>query len=316
MKMFLQKESKAKWTAPFDIVQVSPMTQKPETGMDDMDPAELLEQAAAALKAGEKDEAAKKYNAVGTIYMSVAEFEEAHKCFKESQQIYKDLKDETGACDTMYNLGVASINLEQWGEALTSLESALKLFDKTDNKSGSADVVYGLALASLGHGSFDEAMAYFKKAQRAYKTLDNTQGMASVVMDMGAAHVDKEDWVAAKASIKKALKIYEEMGDKAGMADAQSLLGDISETNGDEKRAAEMFVDASKNYFEAGIFDISREVLDRAEQKMWDIPKATRRRLRRVIDDLRDTLPEEDEVSGDDDFNEELIGTGTEEQLL
>ena len=276
--------------------------------IDDMDPADLLEQAAAALKDGNKDDAAKKYNAVGNIYMSVAEFEEAHKCFEEAQKIYKDLKDETGICDTMYNLGVASINLERWDEALTSLESAMKLFDKAGNKSGSADAVYGFALASLGQGSFDEAMAHFKKAQKAYKSLDNTQGIASVVMDMGAAHVDKEDWVAAKATIKKALKMYEEMDDKAGMADAQSLLGDISETNGDEKRAAEMFVDASKNYFDAGIFDISREVLDRAEQKMWDVPKATRRRLRKVIDDLRDNLPEEDEMPDDDvDDLEEIL---------
>ncbi|MGY5871176.1 MAG: tetratricopeptide repeat protein [Candidatus Thorarchaeota archaeon] len=290
------------------------MTEEPETELDAMDPADLLEQAAAALEAGEKEDAAKKYNAIGNIYMSVAEFEEAHKCFTESQKIYKALKDETGTCDTMYNLGVASINLEQWDEAVTSLESAMKLFNKAANKSGSADAVYGLALANLGQGSFDEAMDYFKKAQRSYKSLDNIQGMASVVMDMGAAHVDKEDWVAAKASIKKALKMYDDMGDKAGMADAQSLLGDISETNGDEKRAAEMFVDAAKNYFEAEIFDISREVLDRAEQKMWDIPKATRRRLRRVIDDLRDTLPEEDDVPDvDDDFNEDLIGTGVEE---
>ncbi len=276
------------------------MTEEPVTDeIDVMNPADLIEQAAAALKAGEKDDAAKKYNAVGNIYMSVAEFQEAHKCFEEALKIYKDIKDETGACDTMYNLGVASINLERWDEALTSLESAMKLFDKAANKSGSADTVYGLALASLGNGSFDEAMTHFKKAQRAYKSLDNTQGIASVVMDMGAAHVDKEDWVAAKATIKKALKMYEEMEDKAGMADAQSLLGDISETNGDEKRAAEMFVNAASNYFAAGIFDISREVLDRAEQKMWDVPKATRRRLRKVIDDLRDNLPEENEVSDD-----------------
>lgn len=279
------------------------MTEEPDTELDEMDPADLIEQAEAALKAGEKDEAAKMYNAVGNMYMSVAEFEEAHKCFVEAQKIYKALKDETGICDTMYNLGVASINLERWDEAIISLEAAIKLFDKAANKSGSADAVYGLALASLGQGSFDDAMAHFKKAQRAYKSLDNTQGMAVVAMDMGAAHVEKEDWVAAKASIKKALKMYQEIDDKAGMADAQSLLGDISETNGDERRSAEMFVEASKNYFEAGIFDISREVLDRAEQKMWDVPKATRRRLRKVIDDLRDNLPEEDEVPDDDDDN-------------
>ena len=282
------------------------MTEELDTELDELDPAELLEEAAAALEAGDKDDAAKKYNAVGNIYMSVAEFEEAHKSFEEALAIYKDLKDEIGACDTMYNLGVASINLERWDEALTSLESAMKLFNKTANESGSADAVYGLALASLGQGSFDEAMEYFKKAQKAYKSLDNIQGVASVIMDVGAAHVDKEDWVAAKATIKKALKMYEDMDDKAGIADAQSLLGDISETNGDEKRAAEFFVDAASNYFEAGIFDISREVLDRAEQKMWDVPKATRRRLRKVIDDLRDNLPEEDEIPDVDDDDDDL----------
>ena len=131
MKLFLQKESKAIQGAPIDIVQVSRMTEEPVIDeLDDMDPADLLEQATAALKAGEKEDAAKKFNAVGNIYMSVAEFEEAHKCFEEAQKIYKDLKDETGTCDTMYNLGVASINLERWDEALTALEAAMKLFDK------------------------------------------------------------------------------------------------------------------------------------------------------------------------------------------
>jgi tetratricopeptide (TPR) repeat protein len=213
----------------------------------------------------------------------------------------------------MYNLGVASINLERWDEALTSLETAMKLFEKASNKSGVADAIYGLALASLGHGNFDEAMEYFKKAQKAYKALENDQGMASVIMDMGAAYADKEDWTDAQATIKKALKLYEDMGDKSGIADALSLLGDIAETSGDERKSAELFVDAAQNYFDAEIFDISREVLDRAEQKMWDIPKATRRRLRRMIDDLRDKLPEEEEISDDDDdveddFDPDLLG--------
>jgi tetratricopeptide (TPR) repeat protein len=288
------------------------MTEDPELAIDDMDPAELLEQATASLESGDKDEAAKIFNAAGNIYMSVAEFEEAHKCFEESQKIYKELNDENGTCDTMYNLGVASINLELWDEAITSLETAKKLFEKVSNKSGVADAVYGLALASLGHGNFDEAMEYFKQAQKAYKTLDNDQGIASVIMDMGAAYADKEEWTNAQATIKKALKLYEDMDDKSGIADALSLLGDIAETNGDEKKAAELFVDASQKYFEAEIFDISREVLDRAEQKMWDIPKATRRRLRRVIDDLRDSLPEEEEISDDDeiddDFDPDMLG--------
>jgi tetratricopeptide (TPR) repeat protein len=288
------------------------MTEDPDLTIDDMDPAELIEQAAASLEAGEKEEAAKIFNAAGNIYMSVAEFDEAHKCFEESQKIYKELKDENGTCDTMYNLGVASINLERWDEAITSLETAMKLFEKLSNKSGVADAIYGLALANLGNGNFDRAMEYFKQAQKAYKALENDQGMASVVMDMGAAYADKEDWTNAQATIKKALKLYEDMGDKSGIADALSLLGDIAETSGDEKKAAELFVEASQNYYEAEIFDIAHEVLDRAEQKMWDIPKATRRRLRRVIDDLRDMLPEEEEISDDDDidkdFDPDLLG--------
>lgn len=276
--------------------------------IEDMDPAEILEKAAEAVEAGEKETAAKMFNAVGNIYMSVAEFDEAHKCFNDSLEIYKELKDETGVCDTMYNLGVAQINLERWTEAVTTLEAAKKMFDKASNDSGAADVTYGLALANLGQGSFDTAMGHFKKAQKAYKALDNQQGVASVIMDMGAAYVDKEDWTVAGTTIKKALKVYREIEDKAGIADALSLLGDIAETGGNQKKAAEHFVEAAQNYYEAEIFDIAREVVERAEQKMWDIPKSTRRRLRRVIDDLIDALPEEIEAVGDDDeFDEDLL---------
>ena len=276
--------------------------------IEDMDPAEILERAAQAREAGEKETAAKMFNAVGNIYMSVAEFDEAHKCFNDSIEIYKDLNDETGVCDTMYNLGVAQINLERWDEAIVTLEAAKKKFDKAKNDGGSADVTYGLALANLGQGSFDVALGHFKKAQKAYNTLDNQQGVASVIMDIGAAYVDKEDWTVASTTIKKALKVYREIEDKSGIADALSLLGDIAETGGNQKKAAEHFVEAAQNYYEAEIFDIAREVVERAEQKMWDIPKSTRRRLRRVIDDIIDALPEEIEVVvGDDDVDEDLL---------
>jgi tetratricopeptide (TPR) repeat protein len=277
-----------------------------ETG--DMDPAEILEQAAAALESGDSDIAAKMVNTVGNIYMSVAEFEEAHKCFEDSLKIYQDMKDETGICDTMYNLGVAQINLEQWDEAVATLQSAKKMFEKSSNDSGAADALYGLALATLGQGGFDTAMGHFKKAQRAYKTLENEQGVASVIMDIGAAYVDKEDWTKAETTIKKALKVYREIEDKSGIADACSLLGDIAETSGNQKKAAELFVEAAQNYFDSEIFDIAREVLERAEQKMWDVPKSTRRRLRRVIDELIDALPEEKEPDSDDaTFDEEIL---------
>lgn len=282
--------------------------------IEDMDPAEILEQAAAALESGEKDTAAKMFNAVGNLYMSIAEFDEAHKCFEDSLKIYQDMKDETGICDTKYNLGVAQINLERWDEAIATLEASKKMFEKSSNTSGAADATYGLALATLGKGSFDTAMTHFKKAQRAYTTLGNQQGVASVIMDMGTAHVDKEDWTVASTTIKKALQVYREIEDKSGVADACSLLGDIAESSGNQKKAAELFVEAAENYYESEIFDIAREVLERAEQKMWDIPKSTRRRLRRVIDDLGDKIPEQAELlADDDDFDEDILDLkGTE----
>jgi tetratricopeptide (TPR) repeat protein len=282
--------------------------------IEDMDPAEILERAAQAREAGDQDTAAKMFNAVGNIYMSVAEFDEAHNCFNESLDLYKELKDETGVCDTMYNLGVAQINLERWDEAIATLEAAKKMFDKASNDSGAADVTYGLALANLGQGSFDKAMTHFKKAQKAYNKLENQQGVASVIMDMGAAYVDKENWTVAETTIKKALKVYREIEDTAGIADALSLLGDIAETGGNQKKAAELFVEAAQNYYESEIFDISREVVERAEQKMWDIPKSTRRRLRRIIDDLIDALPEEVETPEDDEeFDEDILDLQSEE---
>ncbi|MHA2140942.1 MAG: tetratricopeptide repeat protein [Candidatus Thorarchaeota archaeon] len=280
-----------------------------DTAIDDLDPAELLEQGNAAVEAGENEIAAKIFNAVGNIYMSVAEYEEALKCFKDSLDIYTELKDESGVSDALYNLGVAQINLEQWDEAAKSCEKAMKLFQKTSNDDGAADAMYALALAKHGLGEFDQALAFFKKAQKAYKAVDNQQGVASTIMDVGNAYADKEDWVPADKEFKKALKIYRLIDDKAGIADALSLLGDIAEMNGNQKKSAEHFTEAAQNYMEAEIFDIAREVVERAEQKLWDIPKSTRRRLRRVIDDIIDALPDVDakgEGEGEE-FDEDLL---------
>jgi tetratricopeptide (TPR) repeat protein len=280
-----------------------------DTALDDLDPADLLEQGNAALEAGAKDDAAKIFNAVGNIYMSVAEYEEALNCFKDSLDIYTELKDEAGVSDALYNLGVAQINLEQWDEAAKSCEKAMKLFQKTSNDDGAADAMYAFALAKHGLGEFDQALSFFKKAQKAYKAGDNQQGVASTIMDVGNAYADKEDWVPADKEFKKALKIYRAIDDKAGIADALSLLGDIAEMNGNQKKSAEHFTEAAQNYMEAEIFDIAREVVERAEQKLWDIPKSTRRRLRRVIDDIIDTLPdvEEESEGKGEDFDEDLL---------
>ncbi|MHA2425795.1 MAG: tetratricopeptide repeat protein [Candidatus Thorarchaeota archaeon] len=276
-----------------------------ESSVVEMGPAELLEQGAAAEEAGEQEVAAKIFNAAGNIYMSVAEYDEALPAFEKSLGLYKELKDETGICDTMYNLGVAQINLEKWDEAVATCDAAMKLFKKLKNPDGEADATYGLALATLGQGGFEEALTLFKSAQKSYKKAENLQGVASTIMDMGSAYADKEDWLNAEKTFKKALVTYRELEDKAGIADALSLLGDIAEMKNNQKKAAELFVEASQNYLEAKIFDISREVLDRAEQKMWDIPKATRRRLRRVIDDVRDALPEETET--EEEIDEDLL---------
>ena len=98
--------------------------------IDELDPALLLEQAAAAKEAGEDIIAAKIYNTVGNLYMSVAEYDEALENFQTALDIYREHKDEVGTSDALYNLGVAQINLEQWQEAVKTCQAAMKLFQK------------------------------------------------------------------------------------------------------------------------------------------------------------------------------------------
>ena len=280
-----------------------------EDSMDDIDPALLLEQANAAKEAGEDLIAAKIFNTVGNLYMSVADYEEALENFQTALDIYREHNDEVGTSDALYNLGVAQINLEQWEEAIETCQAAMDLFQKLTNNDGAADALYGLALANLGRGEFDTAMDFFKQAQRAYKAVNNEQGVASTIMDIGNAYADKEDWDSAEKTFKKALKVYRELEDKAGIADALSLLGDIAEINGNQKKSAEHFVEAAQQYLESGIYDIAREVIERAESKLWDIPKSTRRRLRKVVDDIIDALPEQEEIEDEDDgdFDEDIL---------
>ncbi|MHA1742209.1 MAG: tetratricopeptide repeat protein [Candidatus Thorarchaeota archaeon] len=274
---------------------------------EEIDPAEVLEMAARAKASGNLAMAARMFNTAGNIYMSVAEYEEALQAFQESLDLYRQAEEEVGAADALYNLGVALINLECWADAAATCDEAVKLFQKISNDAGSADALYGLALAKLGMGEFDEAMSLFKKAQRAYKALGNEQGVATIVMDMGNAYADREDWVNAEKSFKKALKIYQELGDPAGIADAYSLIGDIAEINNNQRKAAESFVEAAEHYLKADLADVAREAVERAESKLWDIPKSTRRRLRKRIDDIIDALPEETAPSDDDEGFDDLL---------
>ncbi|MCF2136073.1 MAG: tetratricopeptide repeat protein [Candidatus Thorarchaeota archaeon] len=279
-----------------------------ENEMVDLDPTELLEHATAAKEAGELSEAAKLFNAAGNVYMSVAEYEEALHAFETSLDLYRQLEDGAGVGDALYNIGLAQINLEKWDEAVKTCEEAVNLFKSASNNEGSADALYALALAKLGQGEFDEALDLFKKAQRAYKTLGNQQGVVSTIVDIGNAYAEREDWVNAEKMFKKALKIYQELDDAAGIADIYSLLGDIAEVGNNQKKAAEYFVEAAEQYVRAEILDVAREVVERAESKLWDIPKATRRRLRKRVDDIIDNLPEETMTDDDDEFDEDLLG--------
>ncbi len=290
-----------------------------EDSFDDIDPVQLLEAAAAAEQAGDKATAARHYNTVGNVYISVADYEEALTNFQRALSLYRELNDETGISDSTYNLGVAQVNLERWAEAAATLQTAVEIFQKAGKEDGVADALYGLALAKLGLGAFDEAMEILKSAQKVYKAAGNEQGVASTIMDIGTAYADKEDWENAEKAFKRALAIYQELQDNAGIADALSFLGDIAETQDNQKKAAELFVEAAQYYVKAKIFDIAREVIERAEAKIWDIPKSTRRRLRPMIDEVIDALPEEPETESDiedADFDESLLDfEGTEEDL-
>ena len=250
--------------------------------------AKLLE------KEGHILDAANAYLEMGLLLNESGDDEKALKWHKKAFMFFNENKDERMA-DAAYNLCVTLVNLGNYKDALKYGLTSLQIYKKLDNEDGMADANYALALAKMDH-SPEESIDNLNKALKIYTKLKNKEGVSSVHIELGNIFLTIDKLEEAMAHFKKALSLYKTAEDREGMASTLVNIAELHEINDKYRDAAFNFVKASEKFIECDLPDLAEEFIARTDSLISELPKSTRRTVRKKLEALNEQIKEKGEM--------------------
>ena len=116
------------------------------------------------LESGNKSDIAAISGNIGNVYVGLEDYKTALKYFKNSHEIYDELRDEEGKGKSYISLGIALWGTGKLNEALDYVHKCLTIFERTDNKEVIAESYSVLGSIHTDKGEFPVAQNYFDKA--------------------------------------------------------------------------------------------------------------------------------------------------------
>ena len=225
----------------------------------------------------------------GLVLTRMGRHNEAAELYKKALENYEKLGDESGIADSAYNLCIALSNMGENKEAIKNGERALKIYQKHKMPEYVVDTTYALGLAYLGEQS-EKGIELLNQAFKDYRKLKNEEALASVLLDLGNAQMDLENPDEALEYYKKALKKFGELNDNISYADTLVCMAEILEEKEQPVKAADNYVKAIEIYVKEDLKETAEDYIKRVENMLWDLSKTSRRRIRNLLDDLKDNL--------------------------
>ena len=231
---------------------------------------------------------------IGLFLDELSHSKEALDFHKKALELYEKLGNPQNTADGHYNLCISLINSEQAEEAITQAESALKLYESQKNEAAIADCLYALGLAYNLVEDSENAMTYLKKAIKSYKKMDQIEGVSSALLDLGNLFLDDDKFDLAVKQFKAAEKIFVLQQDKGGIGDTKTCIARVFDAKEDTPRSSTYYAEAAESYFDAELYKLAKDNIEIVEKTLMSLPKATRKRLRNKVWDLKAKLPKEE----------------------
>jgi len=167
--------------------------------------------------------------------------EEAIADYRQAAPLWHQLQDMKSEAKALEQIGVLSLRMGNWPQALENLSAALPMFHATDSKleeQGTLNDI-GLVESRLGHQRL--AIESEEKALKLAQELGNRTEEAVVLNNLGLAYHELGEEPRAIEEFEKARDVQHELGNFASEGAAWSNLGAIHYTQGDLQESLEAF---------------------------------------------------------------------------
>ncbi len=198
---------------------------------------------AAARRRGDKSGQAHVLRGLGSFAMSLGDFDEAHECLSEAQQLFRDLGDDLGLARTDVISSQALEFQGRFGEALEVIGDALRLSqalpDDPNMALVRASALNGSAWNSVQLGDLSEARAFCLQAIELCQAIGYSPGEAGTWDTLGVVLQRLEAHDEAVACFLRAVTLDREMGNRYDLAMVLAHLGETYLSIGDTGGARE-----------------------------------------------------------------------------
>jgi tetratricopeptide (TPR) repeat protein len=154
----------------------------------------------------------------------LADYARAKTFEEQGLQVYRELKDRWGMCETLTWLGMALSRQGDYQQATAVLEESLKLARQAGDTNGIAFAVWQLGNNALAQGDYKQATAHLEESLALFKEIKQNQGEVWSISSLGKAALQNGDYPQAISRYKEALALYWERGHERNIAEGLEQL--------------------------------------------------------------------------------------------
>ncbi|WP_238178385.1 CHAT domain-containing protein [Calothrix sp. 336/3] len=190
---------------------------------------------------GNKGGEATTLNNIGSVYDSLGEKQEALKYYNQALPLIRAVGNKGGEANTLNNIGLVYSDLGEKQEALKYYNQALPLFRAVGNKGGEATTLTGIGAVYSDLGEKQEALKFLNQALPLFRTVGDRRGEATTLINIGAVYSDLGEKQEALKYFNQALPLFRTVGDRRGEAATLTGIGAVYSDLGENQEALKYF---------------------------------------------------------------------------
>jgi len=179
--------------------------------------------------------------AAGVLAGEQGDYASAETHISESQNIARQLGDNTGVAVSLNALAVFARDRGSIAKARALFEESLALWRELGNLKAVARALSNLANVVKLQGDYDRARSLYEECLSIFRGLGDRTGVAWSLNYQGDVARDQGDSAAARALYEQCLAIFRELGDRWGIAGTLADLGSLAREQRDYSCAHSLY---------------------------------------------------------------------------
>jgi len=161
---------------------------------------------------------AKGMNGLGSLIYWQGDFDRAAECYAEALSINRELVDEAGIAETLYNLAYVAAIGRDYKQSVSLYEECYELNRKLGNESAAAYARFGLGMIMWLQDDHESSKLISNESLASFIALNDKFGIANARGILARVAIEEHKWTEALKLMDMGFDDFAEIGDLSGVS--------------------------------------------------------------------------------------------------